>query len=189
MAAVTPSNAPGVESLPPHIRQQTIDRLLSGESARAVSRYLDMQGYKLSHAAVARYNSKVVRPALKTGAKLQRLQSLAETPREQLVETAALTQEALAADPILSRIRAKQARMDRVLVKAEESENYSAVAALEAADTRALDLEARVTGRLQATTNSTTIQVAVMYQAAPPAQIAESQGEIIDVDVAEVKRD
>jgi hypothetical protein len=191
--AVAASNSPAVESLPPEIRKQVDERLIASEPTRAISTWLSQQGHKVSFSAIARYNRVRLQPALSAAAKLQRIQQLESGTKLHPVDEhraiADLTTSALAADPLLSHLAMKRQRNAQTYDKALVRENFGACAALDAADTRALDLEARLRGLLQATTSSTTIQVAVMYQAAPPAQIAESQGEIIDVDVAEVKRD
>jgi uncharacterized protein YdcH (DUF465 family) len=179
---------PSIEALPAHLRSQLVDKLISGVSSRDVSAWLLQAGHKVSHQAINRYSQRTVRPSIRLGAQLSRIQSLENKSGTDLIDSArhlhSVTKQVVTADPILQRIAAKYARIDRVIDKAEQNEQYSAVAALEAADTRALTLEAQLSGRLQQNSGgNTVVQIAVMA-----AQPHSAEMPIIDVQIAEVGR-
>jgi hypothetical protein len=96
-----------MKDLPTAILQEMQDKLLNGQSSRDVRDWLTKQGYKFSHNAIAEYNAKVVRPALKISAQIQALQPVAESRDlaviDQTMQVKEVTREVLSAAPLVAR--------------------------------------------------------------------------------------
>jgi hypothetical protein len=161
-----PQHVFGIDSAPAHVRQAAIDKLLAGESSRAVSQYLLQHGLKISHNSVARYNRLVLLPALETGAKLQQIHSLTAKNPEDVPSQIDLTKAALAADPILSRVQKKYSNYDLMISAAIQDEDYKGFSAVDRAETAALTLHAQLTGRLQQSGPTTNVQI--VFNGTPP---------------------
>jgi hypothetical protein len=103
----TPPPRLRMKDLPTAILQEMQDKLLNGQSSRDVRDWLTKQGYKFSHNAIAEYNAKVVRPALKISAQIQALQPVAESRDlaviDQTMQVKEVTREVLSAAPLVAR--------------------------------------------------------------------------------------
>ncbi|MEK7752931.1 MAG: hypothetical protein AAB654_13500 [Acidobacteriota bacterium] len=160
-------------------REQIIADLLSGGSNRKVA-----ARYGLNHVAVQRYRSKVLRPAMRRaisgGAVPQRVM---ESPGAQLAGR--LTTEATAVlreDPVLSHVEKKLSRLAGVIEpaarRAASGEGVRDYAAVEREDTNAVELLARLTGRLEQQTHTQQVAVLILpgagEQPAPAVQVVEA---------------
>lgn len=142
-------------------RKAIVDALLAGESIRRIASRISPP---VSPAAVQRYRASIVAPAIrKVQAKLlevnatqqvngkpvtapvlqNRLESNAQG-HEARIEAA----RSAVADPLLERLRIKNQRRERWFGFAEEKQDARGLAALDTCETRDLELEARLTGRL-----------------------------------------
>lgn len=158
-------------------RKKLLDMLLSGVSCREVARVAG-----LSHTAVANYKRKVVKPAMLTAVKLRTSQEVQPESVQQARETGELTRAVIAADPILARVAAIDADRARIKAAAEGKEDYRAWSALDRNDLSAIELHAKLTGRLvehQAPTTQVVIVVPDRSQAQQPA--AADDLEVIDL--------
>lgn len=174
--------ASAVESHPK--RKEIIDALLSGESARSVVKRL---GLSLSHHCLSRYMKENVAPALRRNtiaSKVIRQSGLANE-RGELDENSRqvmdATKAALAANPIIARVEKKYSRYDRWFAGAEEQGDFRALASIDGAESKALELHARLSGLLDGPQSQSHSIVLIMPQSALPQAPAPRQIEQADV--------
>lgn len=184
-----------IDTIPAHVRENVVDKLIKGQSSRDVSAFLLQQGHKISHNAVARYNKLVIQPALKIGAKLKQLEPLdVSKPTDVLADaqqTLDVTKAALRASPILAHAEWlwDEARSNVVDAKAEGDVKGRSSAILAANKT--LETQARAMGDpnfvagTQAPTGAS-IQIAIITAPGESPRIQTNAA--IDVDVVEIER-
>jgi len=174
-------------------KQKAIDWLLAGQSVRAVAARLHPP---VSFNAVQRYKEAVVRPAARAAATISAAigngKSLPDNPLSPAVTTA--VQSAIQAQPVadlyLSRIAQHRATTDRCVSQAVEDGDHRSVAALISTDLKGLELDARLTGRLDgpgATQNNYYIMAGSVSMTVPAQQQTE-QVKVVDVEVASCDR-
>ena len=159
-------------------RNQIIDALLAGQSSRAVAKLAGV-----SHTQVADYKRKVVLPALKNAGKTLERNNVPEEIAEKVQETVALTKLAAAENPVLTRIEKKYERYDRWIDGAEKKEDFRTCASIDGAETKALELQARMLGLIDAPVSTTNIAVVLLAsdQRQAPARQAIPDAEVIDI--------
>jgi hypothetical protein len=95
-----------LKDLPATILNQVNDKLINGQSSRTVSDWLSQRGHTFSFKAVNRYNQNVLKPAMRIGAQVQRMQAIDSGQPQTAIEHAEavreVTKQVLAADPILA---------------------------------------------------------------------------------------
>jgi hypothetical protein len=140
-----------IDTLPVALKKRVIDAMMTGVPAREISRMVaaGQPGVTISHVAVTKYRREIVRPAVATAAKIQEIQQSPSESGGMIQEAAKLTQAVIAADPWVSRIRKQQEHLDGAYQLAKEKEDPRGIAAVAAADTRAIELDARLANRLQ----------------------------------------
>jgi hypothetical protein len=171
-----------IDSLPQPLRTKVLDMLIHNEPTRKVAALMTEHGYKISHNAVAIYKRKDLPKHLATGRKIQRIQQLEAELNEPTASLAEITDAALRADPILSRVQKNYDRIDKNVDLAEKDSDYKGVSHLISADTRLMTLHAQLTGRLQQQGPTTNVQI--VFGAQPRENTAESvssDGDVIDV--------
>lgn len=184
MAIRTPQKEFGLDKAPEIVRKNAVDMLLNDKSTRDVSKYLASQGLAISHTAVAHYKKIVLRPALEAGNKLQQIEQLTASQDGPPVSAIELTKKILLADPLLDRVKNKYKVNDEATSKALQVADLKAVAALQSADTRTMDLEARLTGRLNSGPTFNNVVQLVISQTPIKPHVAElTESNTVDIDV------
>lgn len=164
-------------------RQKIIEALVADTPYRKIAAWTDppvtiatLSRYKQSAVATIRQSVIDAKKAI-----ANRDKDLPES-FESAVTRAALT---VAVDPFLSRVAHLDAERARVKQVAEESKNLGAWSALDGNDLRALELHAKLAGRLDSGTH---IQVSVVVPGQPGASAAPAVSEddvtIIDIQPA-----
>lgn len=132
-------------------KQQIIDSLLAGRSLRDIARDTVPQ---ISIMAIQRYRKNVVAPIVRNASLLTKaltgkdIQQPAAEIAASNSDAKAVTQAALRGDTVLARLNAKWERLDGALNKALKTDNLSAAASLERADTDALRFYAELSGQI-----------------------------------------
>lgn len=194
MAALGPANTFAIDSCPPHVRQNAADMLIAGKPSRAVSSWLLQQGYKISHNAVARYNKIVIQPALKIGAKIQRIEQDEGNQPTDFVDKARqvsdVTQRALRASPILAHVDWLWSEARDNVVDARDGDIKDRSSAIMAAN-KTVETLAKAQGDPNFTAGQqaiagTTIQIAILTAPGETPQIESNS--VIDVQVVDIER-
>jgi hypothetical protein len=166
-------------------RDRIVDAIMRGDSVRAIAKWTEPP---IHFTAIDRYRRSTVVPALRKQGDIAKTLRENEILRQTVQDSgsvaaiSAATKAVIVDDPILSRMEKKYSRYDRNIAKAEQNDNFSAVATLDAAETRAMTLHAQLTGRLQQNQSSgTLVQIAVL--AAP-----DSTQPAVNVNIAEIGR-
>lgn len=164
------------------MRAAIIEGLLAGKSLRAVGNSVTPP---VHHVVLHKYRQKHIQPTLDGANSLSNaLKALAENSggNSVAIDPITATRAALLADPLRARIAQHQAVVDRSLVKAESDGDGRTVAALIGTDLKGLELDARLSGRLDSAQTTT-----VHYVMAPTIQITvagvESRNEQVTIDV------
>lgn len=180
-----------VESHPQ--KQEIIDALLSGSTLRAIAVTLDPP---VSVMALCRYRKSIVRPALRRAAAVAKVQKLSDANGKTMERhgitavsddvAPALVQEASLAlkhaemtDPYLARIAKHQATIDAAIAEADDGKT---IAALVGVDYKGIELDARLTGRLDHDKPNQSISLAVMVNI--PRAIPDAPKPIPAIDVS-----
>ena len=155
--------------------QKVLDGLLAGVPYHKIGQSVTPP---LTAMAIMRYKKRFLEPTLKGAGELVRsLQSIANGERpEKELDPVAVTRAALAADPYLSRIARHHETIDNSLAAATKKKDGKAVAALVGVDLKGLELDARLTGRLETSAGSVTNH---FYCLAQPLSL--DTGPIVDV--------
>ena len=163
-------------------RKRIVDALLNGESARSVAKWTTPP---LHFATVARYARRVKDAAAQQLAvakvlATQRATAESGTENEQ-IELA--TKLAMTANPVLALIEKKHARYDRWIEGAEKKEDFRTCASIDGAETKAIELQARMLGLIDAPVSTTNIAVVLLAsdQRQAPARQAIPDAEVIDI--------
>jgi transcriptional regulator with XRE-family HTH domain len=151
-------------------KKKLIDMLLAGVSCREVAKVAG-----ISHTAVANYKRKVIKPALRTAAKLREVNELQRDSVEAARETGELTRAVIAADPFISRVSRQYEHLDKAYQLAEDKEDPRAIAAVATADSRVTELHARLDGRLDAQPTGANCAVIVLPVAGLPPGMMPAQ--------------
>lgn len=182
-----------------HPQRAEIERaILSGSSVRAITEWCKP---RVSHVTVSKFRARLLRPAMQAKAKTMAKQALAfarradaELTQEQFTQ---LSDRANLIEPFIQRLNGKYKRYDTLLADAvkgqvvlkdgnpvELSPDIRAVAALDQAETRAMDLHARIAGLLQQDQPSVTqVNVALVMPSTSQAdRPALASGTTIDVE-------
>lgn len=167
-------------------RDQILEDLLAGKSLASISRQ-----YGISSSALCRYRSKVVAPKLAEVSKLasvaKTLQSVADSPQHEYsisvpnIEPIRATSAVLAADPFIRAIDRINSDRARIKGKAEADDKYSDWASLDRNDLSALELAAKLSGRLDSGAREQ-LQVAIVINGLPPAS---ADADVIDLEPIE----
>lgn len=185
-------------------KQRVIDGILAGESLRSIAESVSPP---LSKAAVQRYKDAIIKPAF--GHALNKVNELRKM-RDDCNNPASVTQpterdyntrpdsvanrdserKAVVA-PFISRIHAKYDRYDKLLSKATAADepDLKAIAALDACETRSMDLHARLVGVVDSgvSTASTTNIVLMLPRPVDPVPTRPmlDDGNCIDIEPVE----
>lgn len=183
-----------IDVIPAHVRENVVDRLIKGQSSRDVAAYLLQQGHKISHNAVARYNKLVVQPAIKIGAKLQKIEQLESNAPTDLVsesrQVVDATKQALSASPVLSRVNWLWSEAEANVVDAKADGDIKNRSSAIMAANKTLENYAKATGDPnfssvpQQGTGGTTV-VVVMPTASDARMAAWQAKQVIDVEPVE----
>jgi hypothetical protein len=135
-----------IEDLPGGLRAKVDEALALGRSLRAVA---EIAG--CSHTVIADYKKNIFEPARRMASKLldgkpTSVEIAGQVDRN--MAEAEATRAVIAADPFVSRIQKQQERLDEAYEFAREQKDARAVAAVASADSRAVELHARLDGRL-----------------------------------------
>lgn len=158
-----------------------VNSLLAGVPIRKIAATIQPT---IHYTTINQYRMTVIRPAIKNATILARVSGIDKTmPSEQLAgvvlqETTKSLQAAPIVDPYLARIAQHAATIDRNLVNAEADGDGRTVAALVGVDLKGLELDARLTGRLD-TVGATTTTIYVMTPQA--AVTIGGSGPVVDV--------
>jgi hypothetical protein len=169
------------------MREQIDTELLAGKTPADIARSSWLNP-KLSRQAIWGYWVDHVKPRLGANTSiLKALQDnglLSEAANVERVgkELERVTGAALLADPYRARIAQHQATADRAMVTAEANGDGRTVAALISTDLKGLELDARLTGRLD-TSASPSVSIIIQVPQAQAATVAQqaADGEIIDI--------
>lgn len=155
-----------------HPQRIQIDRaILAGQSARAISRWANPY---VSHTAVNLYRSSILKYAVARKAKdvaTKAIQAVTkETGVNQSAASDAVTRAALL-QPFLERMEKKYTRYDKLLdPKVLQDLDPRAVAALDTAETRAMDLHAKLAGVIDSGTSQATTNIMLVLPRGNEAQ-------------------
>jgi hypothetical protein len=172
-------------------RQSILEALAAGQSPQKISKWCNPP---LSHVAIWRYRRNHGLPAMQraeTIVKALQKQGLLKDGEEignraEAIKT--VTEQVALDDPILSRIQKSYDRMDGAFATITETKAYDQLAALENAESRKIELHARVTGRLNdnaGTTNN--VQILVLPPSTRPESLQSAQGQIGAGEVIDVE--
>jgi hypothetical protein len=155
-----------IEDLPGGLRAKVDEALALGRSLRAVA---EIAG--CSHTVIQDYKRNIWEPARKLAAKLlDEKPTTADIARQvdrNLAEAEA-TRAVIAADPILSRMEQRRRERAEVLQEARAKGDVRGWAAVDRNDISATELEARLTGRLDAQPTGANCAVIVLPVAGLP---------------------
>jgi hypothetical protein len=169
--------------------------LIAGKPSRAVSAWLSQQGYKISHNAVARYNKIVIQPALKIGAKIQRIEQDEGNQPTDFVDKARqvsdVTQRALKASPVLQRVDWIWSEAEANVIDARSSGDIKARSSAILAANKTVENYGRAIGDpgfapAQQLASGTTIQIAILTSPGETPKIEADS--VIDVQVVDIER-
>jgi hypothetical protein len=161
-----------VSSIDKHPQRATIiEGLLAGKSLRAIGNSVNPP---VHHVVLHKYKRKHIQPTMDGAAVLSTaLKALADSGEGNgvTIDAVTATRAALLADPYLARTAQHRATIDRSLTQAEADGDGRTVAALIGTDLKGLELDARLSGRLDsAQAANQTIYIvtpAVSIQAVP----------------------
>ena len=163
-------------------RAKIIDAVLAGQSCREISKGLDPP---LHYVTIARFaqRSKQALAQQAAAAKALAEQQHGDTGKLQPGDLIEATKAALTANPILARIEKKYERYDRWIEGAEKKEDFRTCASIDGTETKALELQARMLGLIDAPVNTTNIAVVLLAsdQRQAPARQAIPDAEVIDI--------
>lgn len=182
-------------------KQRVIDGILAGESIRDIAASVSPP---LSRAAVARFRQAVVAPAVKQSFhKLNELKRMRDEcapadptsivpPRGNTNHLDAVaareTERSALVNPFLKRIATKYDRYDKLLDKATAAAepDLKAIAALDACETRSMDLHAKLVGAIapeasQQVTNNIVLMLPRPVDDAPARPMLDD-GNVIDIE-------
>lgn len=140
-------------------KKAIVEALLARVPLRQIAATLDPP---LHFASLQRYKLAVVRPAVKNAHALARVVGQAKSMTEEQISDLANAASGQAiqaqhvADPYLDRIAKHQQTVDDSLTDARAEKDGRTVAALIGADLKGMELDARLTGRLDSGNSSTT---------------------------------
>lgn len=166
-------------------KKHIIQALSNGIPLRKIAATLDPP---LHFASLQRYKLAHIRPALRNAHAMAKIlgqdMSLSDDDLARLTATA--TSQAIQAqqvvDPYLSRIAKHQKTLDDSITDARADGDGRTVAALISTDLRSLELDAKLTGRLDASAgNHTTVYVLTPQCTVSFGQPAEQLGPVVDV--------
>jgi hypothetical protein len=163
------AKTPAIDKLPTALKQQVVDAILAGKSLRQVA---SLAG--VSHVTVKDYRDKVVAPAVEAARQIQQSKSVATNLSIRATETAALTQTLAAADPIIAEIQRIRSERLEVQSEARADGEYGAWASMDRNNLSAIELEARLAGRLDSGSKT---QVNVMVFSGMPPDWATGHGD------------
>lgn len=157
-------------------RQRIVESICAGSTLREIAAWTNP---RVTPMALSRFKAKAMAitdnavAAVKTAIALNKNDLTQVDPK--LVTKAAL---AVAVDPFLSRVAHLDAERERLKRVAEGNNNLGAWSALDGNDLRALELHAKLAGRLDAGTH---IQVSVVVPGTASNAPAEPEGMVIDI--------
>jgi hypothetical protein len=179
--------APAIESHPQ--KQRIVDAILAGDSIDTIAAWCDPP---LHRTTIARYKRDRVAPALRKQGEsakvLRENELLRQTVQDSGVgqEIATATRQALAGDPIISRLNRKFERLDKRMVALAPDASVDEFVKLEDAECKAIDRYGKamlhpgfVAQAAPTTDNRTQIVVVLPSAQAAPRAI---EGEVIDVE-------
>jgi len=164
-------------------RKQIEADILAGLSLRAIGSRVSPP---VSAPTLQRYVAKFLRPALdKQRSNLIKHVTETVTQKTGIDDVEAVRNETareLAARPFLSRIERKFERYERWMEGAEKKEDWKALASLDTAETRSIELQARLSGALDSAP-STAVQVNIALCLPDPERPASNAaGQVVDVE-------
>lgn len=151
-------------------REQIVQALINGETPKKIAKWVNP---RLSHVAIYNYRNAKFQPAMNAAVtaatvasaySTAKLQEIADNPTRTNQALTELTQTALTADPIRARLAQHQATVDATLERTVSGEKPDprGVAALIAADLKSLELDCRLTGRLDTRPTTGDVNLAVL---------------------------
>jgi hypothetical protein len=143
-------------------RAKIIEAILAGIPVRQIAQSIGPP--PISHHAIAKYRRDVVVPTLKNSSVLSKvLHFQGVNPVECLQDRGEreLARAALVSDPVMERLRQRAAERERLMAIAEAKEDIRGWAAVDRNDLTALELEAKLTGRLEAGSGGNPVQIVV----------------------------
>jgi hypothetical protein len=172
-----------VDSLPGPLRTKVIDMLLSDVSTRKVAAFMTEHGYSVTHNAIAEYKRYDLPKHLATARKLQQLQQFEAVSGDTVESLASITNQQLAADPLISRLERKYERYDTLTGQAVQAKDFAGFASIDRAETQAMRLHAELTGRLAEKQTALSVQLvfANATEAQPEVRQLDDSG-IIDIE-------
>jgi hypothetical protein len=148
-----------VDNLPSGLRAKVIDMLIADVASRKIAAYITEHGYKITHNAVAEYRRETLPKHLETARKLQQLQQFETVGNDTVESLASITNQQLAADPLISRLERKYERYDTLTGQAVQAKDFAGFASIDRAETQAMRLHAELTGRLTEKQSSLSVQL------------------------------
>ncbi len=161
-------------------RKQIIEALLSGASSRAVSRDIAPD---ISHQSINLYRRKVLKPAIRTAAKLVSTNNSADSPARTTAELVETSRQVCAAAPFVERLRADESRLERALDGSERERDWKGLAAVARVKQGGIRLEAELSGVLAAQQAGPVTNIMIVN--ASPEQV-QTPIEVIDAEIIDV---
>lgn len=157
-------------------RQRIVESICAGQTLREIASWTNPP---VSQMAISRFKSRaMVLTAKALNQATSSISKQGDSVTEQGVQAVTRAALAVAVDPFLSRVAHLDAERERLKRVAEGNNNLGAWSALDGNDLRALELHAKLAGRLDAGTH---IQVSVVVPSTARNAPAEPEGMIIDI--------
>ena len=169
-----------IEDLPSTLRAKVDEALALGRSLRAVA---EIAG--CSHTVIQDYKRNIFDPARKLAVKLlDGKPTSAEIARQvdrNLAEAEA-TRAVIAADPIITQVSEQRALRAQMVQKAIADGDVKGFAAVDRNALASVELEAKLTGRLNTADHSTSITIVIPDRGPAVRQVEDTGGAVIDLD-------
>jgi hypothetical protein len=172
------------------MKSRIIEAVAKGQSARKIAAWCDPPLHFATVARFARRVKEVGAQQLAVAKILRANDNISgdNTVRPEDREILDATKQAMQANPVLARISQKFGRYDRWLQGAESNEDYRACASVDGAETKALELQAKLLGLLQDTAGTTNnVQILVLPPSTRPESLQSAQGQIGAGEVIDVE--
>ena len=172
----------GIDRLPTKLRDECIDKLLTGSSCRQVAQYIadSKTGFTLSAVAVATFRRKVILPQLQAASKLLELSHTDKPPIEKAKDRNDLTRTAIKGNHVLKRINRKYERYDAAIPKALSENDFQSFASMDRAETATLTLDARIHGLITENPQNVNVQVVIGQR---PANSTQPKSEELEEEI------
>jgi hypothetical protein len=166
----------------PH-KEKIVEMILANVSLRKIA---DIVTPPLSIMALHRYKQKILKPAIVNAANLSKVLSRQGidpkevlTSPESCATVTEAVQAAVKADPFLTHVQKSLERRERWMQQAEEKNDFRAMAALDRNDISALELHARLAGRLDSAAGGQ-ISINISVAAGSKVQVTPTPAEQVE---------